>query len=220
MMVEAKFRAIRRKLVSIGLLGTLKAIMGHVLARLFRREQLLFYVDIPTYSLRPEQLGKDLMGKHIKSVEELTYKDVTSIRDYAGETYLQEVRRRLANNWSLFIAYMGDDLAGGGWGIDQNSEFKTKVVPLFENDIALIDFFTLPAFRGRNVYPFLLSFAIQHFRERNVMRAFGFTDEWNVSAIKGIKKSGFRHFINYEAYTFFGNEIVVWKRPLRRKASE
>lgn len=220
MMSGAKFKAIRRKLASIGLLGTLKAIMDHFLSRLFRREQLLFYVDIPTHSVRPEQLSKDLIGKHIKCVEELTYKDVTSLRDYAGERYVQEVRRRLVDNWSLFVAYTGDSLAGAGWAIDQNSEFKSKVVPLVGNDIALIDFFTLPAFRGKNVYPFLLSFAIQHFRERNVMRAFGFTHEWNVAAGKGIRKSGFRHFINYEAYSFLGKEIVIWKRALRRKAGE
>lgn len=217
MMIEAKYKAVRRKMAAVGVVGTAKLIINHLLGRILHREQLLFYVDIPTYSIDPEQLSKEIVGKHIKCVGDLICKDITAIRNYAGEKYVEELKRRLAINWTLFLAYIDDDVAGGGWAVDHYSEYKTKAVPLFEGDIALIDFFTLERFRGRNVYPFLLSFAIRHFREKNTGRAFGFITEWNIAAARGIQKAGFRHFINYEAYSFRGNEIVVWKGAVRNE---
>ena len=217
MMLEAKYKAVRRKIAAIGVSGTAKLIIDHLLGRVLHREHLLFYVDIPTYSISPDQLSKDVVVKQIKCGDDLNSGEVSSIRDYAGGKYVEEVKTRLAKNWILFLAYIDDNVAGGGWVIDHNSEFRTKAVPLFETDIVLLDYFTFPQFRGRNVYPFLLSSIITHFQRKNLMRAFIYVNKRNAASIKGIQKAGFRHFINYESYSFRGNEIVVWKGALKNE---
>jgi hypothetical protein len=216
-MFETAYKAIKRKTLSIGLLPTIKLIINHLITKIFYREYLLFYVDIPSYSLNPKEIGKHIIGKEIRCFTDLSSKDIESIKDYAGEKYIKESKRRLANNWILLVAYINDELVGVAWAFTNTSDLKTKIVPLLDGDIVIIDCWTIPSFRGRNVYPFLLSLVAKHFKERNFKRAFVFANERNISSIKGLKTAGYHHFINYETYNLFRNEVVIWK-PSRKKA--
>jgi hypothetical protein len=219
MLFEATYKAIKRKIISVGVLPTIKLIINRSVDKIFYRETVLFYVDIPSYSLNPQEIGKHLIGREFKSFMDLSSKDIASIKDYAGEKYIAESKRRFANNWRLFLAYINDQLAGACWAVTNTSDLKTKIVPLLDGDVALIDGWTVPAFRGRNVYPFILSFILTQFREKNFKRAFGYGDKWNISALKGLKKGGFRDFISYRNYNIFGNEVVIWKPASRKKVS-
>ena len=155
---------------------------------------------------------------------DLSSKDIASIKDYAGEKYIAESKRRFANNWRLFLAYMDDQLAGACWAVTNNSDLKTKIVPLLDGDVALINAWTIPSFRGRNVYPFILSFIVTQFREKNFKRAFGYGDTWNISALKGLKKGGFRDFISYtkiiiylERKLWYGSLLQERKFHIRKR---
>jgi RimJ/RimL family protein N-acetyltransferase len=215
-MFETAYKAIKRKTLSIGFLPTIKLIINHLITKIFYREYLLFYVDIPGYSFNPEEIGKHIIGKEIRCFTDLSSKDIGSIRDYAGKNYIQETKRRLSNNWILFIAYMNDELVGAAWALTNTSDLKIKIVPLLEGDIVIINCWTLPSFRGRNIYPFLLSLVAKHFEERNFKRAFVYANERNIPSIMGIKKAGYKHFINYKTYNLFRNEVVIWK-PLSKR---
>ena len=216
MTLEEVYKAIKRKIISVGVLPTIKLIITRSVEKIFHRETVLFYIDVPGYSLNPQEISKHIIGKEIKSFMDLSSKDISSIRDYVGEKYIAESKRRFANNWRLFLAYIDDQLAGACWAVTNTSDLKTKVVPLLEGDVALIDAWTVPSFRGRNVYPFILSFIVNQFKEKNFKRAFGYGDIWNISALKGLKKGGFRDYILYESYIIFGNEVVIWK-PASKK---
>ena len=217
MLFGAMYKAINRKIISIGVFPTIKIIIKRSVDKIFNRETVLFYIDIPSYSLNPKEIGKHLIGREFKSFMDLSSKDIASIRDYAGEKYIAESKKRFANNWRLFLAFMNDQLAGACWAVTNTSDLKTKIVPLLDGDVALIDAWTVPSFRGRNVYPFILSFIVNQFKEKNFKRAFGFGDTWNISALRGLKKGGFQDFIIYESYNIFGNEIVIWKPASRKK---
>jgi hypothetical protein len=219
MTLEEVYKAIKRKIISVGVLPTIRLIITRSVDKIFSRETVLFYIDIPSYSLNQQEISKHIIGKEIKSFMDLSSKDISSIRDYVGEKYIAESKRRFANNWRLFLAYINDKLAGACWTVTNTSDLKTKVVPLLEGDVALIDGWTVPSFRGRNVYPFILSFIVNQFKEKNFKRAFGYGDTWNISALKGLKKGGFRDFIIYESYIIFGNEVVIWKPASRKKVS-
>lgn len=216
MVPDAVFKALWRKITDVGFCGTVKLVLEQIINRILYRENLLFYVDLPIYLMKPKELNNNVTGRQIKTIDDLSLKDIISLRRYAGVSYIEAIRRRLKNNWSLFVAYIDDAIAGAGWAIDNKSGLKTKVIPLFEGDIVFIDFFTLPAFRGRKIYPFLLSFMIGHFREAQAMRAFVSANEKNTASIKGIKKAGFRYYVNYKVYNFRSNEIVVWKNILAK----
>lgn len=216
MILEATYKAIKRKTVSIGFLPTAKLIINHLITKIFYRQYLLFYVDIPSYSLNPEEIGKDIIGKEIRCFTDLSPKDIESIKDYAGKKYIAESKRRFANNWRLFLAYINNDLVGAAWAFTNTSDLKTKIVPLLDGDIAVINCWTVPSFRGRGVYPFLLAYIAAQFKERNFKRAFVQANERNISSIKGLETAGYQHFINYETYNLFRNEVVIW-RPSRKK---
>lgn len=216
MMFDATYKAIKRKIISVGILPTIKLIINHIITTIFYRDSLLFYIDIASYSLNPQKIGQHIIGKEIKCLTDLSSKDTASIRDYAGEKYIKESKRRFANNWRLFLAYIDNRVAGACWAVTNNSEFKTKVVPLLDGNIVLIDGWTIPSFRGKNVYPFLLSHIAVQFKEKNFKRAFISSNVKNFASIKGINKAGYLHFINYEVYNLFRYEIVIWK-PASRK---
>ncbi len=219
MMIDAKIKVIQRKITSIGFLPTIKLIINRLITLLFYRNYLLFYVNIPNYSVNPEEFGEHLVGKEIGSIDELSPEDIASIQDYTGANYIKEMRRRFVNNWRLFLVYMNSHVAGALWGITNESEFKTKIVPLLDGDIGLIDAWTIPEFRGKNVYPFVLSFAVARVRKKRFKRAFGYIQEMNSAALKGIKKAGFKFFTNYESYKLFGWEWVIWKSKSTMKSS-
>jgi len=218
-MFQAKWKAIARKIDAIGVSGTLALIIQHIVTGLFHRNYLLFYVDLPTYTVHPQQMSTHVVGRHIKSFDDLSSADITDIRNYAGENYLREVQNRLANGWTLFLAYVESSVAGGGWALGKSSQFSAKVVPICWTDVVLLDYFTFPSFRGRNVYPFLLSFILNHFRENNILRAFIYVSERNAASIKGIQKAGFQHIISYEGYRLGRNELIIWKGSLKKSGS-
>ncbi len=64
------------------------------------------YADLDQYSLDPTKIAKRIQAKEIKSVTDLSSKDIASIIDYAGRGYFKEIKRRLSNNWRLFLAYI------------------------------------------------------------------------------------------------------------------
>lgn len=216
MLFEKIYKAISRKIISVGVFPTIKLIINRSIDKIFHRETVLFYIDIPSYSLNPADITKDVIGREFKCLEDLSPKDIASIRDYAGGNFIAVYKRRFANNWKLFLAYSNDQLAGGCWAATNTSDLKTKIVPLLDGDVALIDGWTIPSFRGRNIYSFILSFIVTQYKEKHFKRAFGYGDIWNIPAIKGIKKGGFRDCVIFESYNIFGNEVVIWKSASRK----
>jgi hypothetical protein len=219
-MFEATYKAIKRKILSGGVLSTVKIIINRSVDKIFHREIVLFYIDIPSYSLNPQEIGKHLIGREVRSFNDLSSKDIESIRDYAGEKYIAECKRRFANNWRLFFAYMDNQLAGACWAVTNNSDLKTKIVPLLDGDVALIDGWTIPAFRGKNIYPFIMSFIVTQIKKEKFKRAFGYGPKWNIPSLNGCRKAGFQDILVYESYIIFGNEVVIWKPNSKKKVSD
>lgn len=214
MWLLAKLRAVRRKLASDGLSRTIRLTLRHALRPILHREVRLYYVDLPHY--HPPAFGDHLTLRPVESFDSLTPDDLKALLDYAGEHFRSELRTRLAHRWVLFLCYLDGEVAGGGWALTSATEFRSKVVPLLDADVALIDAFTFHDFRGRNVYPALLSTMACHYKEKGLLRAFGYVNEQNVASVKGLEKAGFRSSLAYESYRIGSSEIVVWKRFLKR----
>ena len=219
MVIDAKIKAIQRKIASIGFLPTIKLIVNRLITLLFYRNYLLFYVDIPSYSVSCQGISETVSGKEVKSFDDLSSEDIRTIKNYTGENYIGKMEKRLANNWKLFLAYFDNKVAGCAWVISNTSEFKTKVVPLFDGDFVIIDCWIIPSYRGKKGFTFLLSFIVNQLKNENLKRAFIQANERNLASIKGIKRAGFRFFINYESYKLFGWECVMWKSKSTMKTS-
>ena len=211
-MLDAKIRAVRRKLRSVGLLATLKIVVDRLRRILLSREELLFYVNPDQYEMKPEQIAPQVRYAAYEQLEKVPKQDLAAIEEYTGAPYLDEGRRRLGNGWTLFLANIDGTVCGGGWGITNQTEFRTKVVPLLDGDVALIDYFTLPDFRGRGVYTSLLCHCVRHYREQGKSRLYCSANKDNMPAIKALRAANFHYVSNYECFALGRTEFVIWKR--------
>lgn len=58
-------------------------------------------------------------------------------------------------------------------------------------EVYLFDAYTFKAFRGKHIYPALITHAAQYYKNRSYTKALIFTSTTNVSSVKGIEKTGF-----------------------------
>jgi len=214
MMVEATYKAIKRKIESIGILPTAKLIINYLANKIYYREFMLYYVDVSTYHWDPKEISKEIVAKEIRNFMDLSEREIDTIREYIGKKYIKEIKERLANNWRLYLGYINGELAGGVWAMTNKSGLKTKAVPLLDGDVFYLNAWTFPAFRGKKIFPFLLSFMSVKFQEEKFQRAYGSVHKRNIASLRShatFAKFGYQYFINFEAYNLLGREIVIWK---------
>jgi len=99
---------------------------------------------------------------------------------------------RLGAEHDLFVASLADEQVGYGWlarragGIEE-LDFSFEVPP---GNAYLWDFVTLPAWRGRGVYPHLLQAILTH--EAAVGRFWIGYEADNLASARGIARAGFK----------------------------
>lgn len=104
---------------------------------------------------------------------------------------LKEVERRKNNKNDFFTALIDKKTAGYGW----RCRFKTtfgpfkKKITLPKGNEYMWDFFTSPEFRGRGVYPSLISIIIN--QQSNAEKFWVITQTSNTSSNRGLEKAGF-----------------------------
>lgn len=64
--------------------------------------------------------------------------------------------------------------------------------------------YTFKTFRGKRIYPALITHAAQYYKDRSYTKALIFTTTSNVTSIKGIKKSGFGCYENIHFHNILG----------------
>jgi len=102
------------------------------------------------------------------------------------------VEARLGSDNELFVALMADEPAGYGWlarrsgGIDE-LDYSFEVPA---GDAYFWDFLTLPAWRGRGVYPRLLQAILA--QEPDIERFWIGYEARNLASARGIAKAGFQ----------------------------
>jgi len=72
------------------------------------------------------------------------------------------------------------------------------------NEVYFYDAFTLPPYRGKGLYPYLLCVAASYFQRQSFSCALIFSAAGNQSSIKGIQKSGFRYYGSVYYRNLFG----------------
>jgi GNAT superfamily N-acetyltransferase len=124
----------------------------------------------------------------------LTVRRVTSWAEAQQVTDLSEDRvvARYQDRNALYAAFLGDQPAGYGWlalQVGRVDELRLTFV-LSRTDIYLWDFVTLPAFRGRGVYPQLLQAIVR--AEESAGRFWIGYEGHNHASARGIQKAGFQ----------------------------
>jgi GNAT superfamily N-acetyltransferase len=106
---------------------------------------------------------------------------------------LNEIRRRLTSHHRPYVAYLGNDPVAYGWVALEGADIGELGVEftLPAGNRYLWDFKTLPAWRGRGIYPRLLQ-AILRAEEHDAGRFWIIHAPENGASQSGIEKAGFR----------------------------
>jgi GNAT superfamily N-acetyltransferase len=124
----------------------------------------------------------------------LTVRRVTRWDEAQQVTGLTEDRvvARYEDGNALYAAFLDEQPAGYGWLARQTGRIDELrlVFELPHAELYLWDFVTLPAFRGRGVYPQLLQAIIR--AEDGISRFWIGYEGRNLASARGIEKAGFR----------------------------
>jgi GNAT superfamily N-acetyltransferase len=124
----------------------------------------------------------------------LTVRRVTRWDEARAVTDLTEDRvvRRFQDGNSLYAAFLNGQPAGYGWLARETGRIDELhlAFTLPSPDVYLWDFVTLPAFRGRGVYPHLLQAILR--ADDGVDRFWIGYEGQNRASARGIEKAGFR----------------------------
>lgn len=73
-----------------------------------------------------------------------------------------------------------------------------------QGEVYFYDAFTRPAFRGRRIYPFLITKAAEYFRSELFAQAMIFSTRNNVSSSKAIERCGFKKYGTVHYHNLLG----------------
>jgi GNAT superfamily N-acetyltransferase len=154
------------------------------------------FETIPTFTMSLYTLTNLNSFPAIKKPTGLTIEESTDIQLLAilGNTTVDDVRSRLANDHSAFVAYINNQPAAFGWmarGKAKIGELNHEFV-LPQGNRYLWNFRTLEAFRGLGIYPALLQYILQ-FEKHKANRFWIIHAPENNSSLKGIRKAGFEY---------------------------
>jgi len=120
------------------------------------------------------------------------------------------LRRRLRRGDSVFTAYAHAQPAGYIFAACESSwvgEIDTRL-RIHAEEIYFYDAFTYPAFRGRHIYPWLLTSAACHYRQQGFANALIFTAATNHASKEAIRRAGFSCYQRIRFYDLWG--LKMW----------
>jgi GNAT superfamily N-acetyltransferase len=118
--------------------------------------------------------------------------------------------RRLRRGDVVFTAYRHAQPVGYVFAARESSwigEIDTRL-RIHADEIYLYDAFTYPAFRGKHIYPWLLTNAAYHYRQQGYANALIFTTGDNHASNKAIRRAGFSCYQRIRFYDLWG--LKMW----------
>lgn len=111
----------------------------------------------------------------------------------------EKIETRLADANTAYVAFFEDEPTGYGWSGANAVGVGDTFWPITPPDRGLWDFATLPAWRGRGIYPHLLQAILR--REAGEVEKFWIGHRLdNIASQRGIEKAGFQ-LVNFAVLT-------------------
>jgi GNAT superfamily N-acetyltransferase len=108
----------------------------------------------------------------------------------------QICQTRFRQGEMVWVAVYRSQIAAYCWVAFYETEIGEikKIIKIRKDEIYLYDAFTLPDYRGNNLYPFLLTNICYYGKENGYTRALIFALSNNIPSQLGIQKAGFKQF--------------------------
>jgi len=188
------------------------AVVQHQYRKLLRRTHILYSIEPSESGPRLFVLPSDLRIVRMTAISSLEGTDRRAVEQFGGPVLWKKFRAQIERGEQLWICRIGQKLAGVCWSVP-GRKIDRYFVPLGERDALVWKCFTLPAFRGRGVYPATLRRAVTQLRIEGVRRVFADTQDWNAASRRGLEKAGFVAWGRARA------PLLGLPRPLRRRRS-
>jgi GNAT superfamily N-acetyltransferase len=206
-------RTIRRFMLSYkrkGFMSTLYRIIQFFYRILFKSKTVLFYTDFYELDNSILKLPQDIVIECKTKYYEALQSDMKKIINYWEDRKLMdETRERFEKGAILWVLKLKDEIAGFGWAI-RGKMVSTYYLPLAPNDAVLFDFLTFEEYRGHGLYALLCEKIMRELKLEGVVRAYGMTDEWNTSSIRGLEKTFFKKFIITRKFHVLSRNLTIW----------
>lgn len=150
----------------------------------------------------------------------LNKSDVSEVRNliFPDSISLDIALKRLSDCEECYAAKWKNEIVSYCWFSSQ-AVYVTEIgkyLQVQEKEIYLYDAATRADWRGKGLYPLLLTRILEQVSRRGLNKAFIFTDSLNVPSQKGILKAGFNKFqIIYSFYVF--GQYLLWHGKITEK---
>ncbi|MCK4351982.1 GNAT family N-acetyltransferase [candidate division WOR-3 bacterium] len=107
-----------------------------------------------------------------------------------------EIKRRLLDKKRCFMAQSGNEIIHYFWVTSGNEyirEINTEI-NIEDKEIYIFNVVTLPRYRGKRIYPFMLNYICNYFSKQGYKIAKTAVAANNIPSIKAAEKTGFRRF--------------------------
>lgn len=188
----------------------------------YRATQLRFYDGFRRFSF----LGRMVLFSCRLPLEQFSSATDIRIERVTADTLSKRDRMCITNVWNptikdrqiadrfaagshLWLAKVGNSLAGFGWTI-QGQTIAPHFFPLRSDEVHLFDYFVYPEFRGRGINVALVSKILGQLGSERVRFAHIECAAWNQNQIRSLGKTAFRRYAEATKLTFFGHSLVLW----------
>jgi GNAT superfamily N-acetyltransferase len=194
-----------------GIVNSFKRIGEKLYQSIFQRDDYVFYSDLALLKEQIINLPERISVEQIERREQINEIYFMSLSNHIGEEILSiQLKNRFSVSATLWIIKAGEDLAGYVWSIGK-SKFGPYYMPIGENDVFIFDGAVLEKYRGKNIFPMLLSTVLFTLKEYGVNRAIVDAHEWNVSVHKSFFKVGAKILGIVRKYKIGNNAYLIWK---------
>lgn len=125
---------------------------------------------------------------------------INQIRDHK----IKDFKKLLFHKQKGIIAFYKNQPAGHAWMITNDCPVKDSIPFVLDKNQSMIHYcYVSPEFRGKNIYPLMLSYLNKKaFNQLNNQKVFIWTDISNIASQKGIEKAGFVNKAFYKVFYF------------------
>jgi hypothetical protein len=159
----------------------------------------------PVPQVEPPQLGIE--------VRELKEEELPYFKDIIREEKIRLFRRRLAEGKVCLVAWHGREVAWFGWvckGFEYEPIFGV-MLDLKEDEGDVLDAFTNPKYRGRNLHTYMSTKRLERLQKMGVRRAYGIALVGNIPSRKAHKKGGCVETREVSYFNVLGIKFHRWK---------
>jgi ribosomal protein S18 acetylase RimI-like enzyme len=193
-----------------GILKTFQRMYEKTYQHILTRDDHIFYIDLKEYTPKFNNTTDEHHVQPIESVEQLSEKDLSVLYEHIGKNIITpQLKFRFSISATMWVIKIEDNIAGYVWST-RKSKIKPYYIPLGENDVFMFDGSVISKYRGRNVYPQLLSNVVSSLKQRNFYRVIFDAHGWNSSVIRSFNKIGAKQLGIVRRYKFGRNNFLLW----------